>query len=107
MDVLTHPEVRDLPILETLPALEAALDDPGAAVLVAEPGAGKTTVVPLVLLDADWLGGGKAIVLEPRRLAARAAADRMGRLLGEDGAGGTVGYRIRGDTRVSGRTFRM
>jgi ATP-dependent helicase HrpB len=104
MDVLAHPEVRDLPILETLPALEAALADPGAAVLVAEPGAGKTTVVPLTLLDADWLGDGKVVVLEPRRLATRAAADRMGRLLGEDGAGGTVGYRIRGDTRVSGRT---
>lgn len=104
MDVLTRPEVRNLPVLETLDALGAALDRPGAAVLVAEPGAGKTTVVPLVLLDADWLGDGKIVVLEPRRLATRAAADRMGRLLGEDGAGGTVGYRIRGDTRVSGRT---
>ncbi len=104
MAVLTHPEVRNLPILETLPELEAALADPGAAVLVAEPGAGKTTVVPLVLLEAGWLGAGKIIVLEPRRLATRAAADRMGRLLGEDGAGGTVGYRVRGDTRVSGRT---
>ncbi|MFO7894039.1 MAG: ATP-dependent helicase HrpB [Longimicrobiales bacterium] len=103
-DVLTHPEVRDLPVLETLPSLGRALADPGAAVLVAPPGAGKTTVVPLVLLDADWLAGGNVIVLEPRRLATRAAADRMGRLLGEDGAGGTVGYRVRGDTRVSSRT---
>ncbi|MGK7312416.1 MAG: ATP-dependent helicase HrpB [Candidatus Longimicrobiales bacterium M2_2A_002] len=104
MDVLNHPEVRTLPVLETLPELGRSLAGPGAAVLVAEPGAGKTTVVPLVLLDADWLGGGKIIVLEPRRLATRAAADRMSRLLGEDGAGGTVGYRVRGDTRVGSGT---
>ena len=104
MDVLNHPEVRTLPVLETIPELEGSMAEPGAAVLVAEPGAGKTTVIPLVLLAADWVGEGTIIVLEPRRLATRAAADRMAELLGEDGAGGTVGYRIRGDTRVSRET---
>ena len=102
--VATHPEVRGLPVLETLPELQQALSGPGAAVLVAPPGAGKTTVVPLELLRADWVGEGRIIVLEPRRLATRAAADRMSRLLGEEGAGETVGYRIRGDTRRSRRT---
>ena len=102
--VTAHPEVRGLPVLETLPELRQALAEPGAAVLVAPPGAGKTTVVPLELLGADWVDGERIIVLEPRRLATRAAADRMSRLLGEEGAGETVGYRIRGDTRRSRRT---
>jgi ATP-dependent helicase HrpB len=87
-----------------LPDLQRALEDPGAAVLVAPPGAGKTTLAPLALLDAPWLEGRTILVLEPRRLATRAAARRMAELLGEDDAGGTVGYRIRRDTRVSGRT---
>ena len=73
-------------------------------VVVAPPGAGKTTVIPLALLDAPWLEGRKILMLEPRRLAARAAAHRMASLLGEDDAGGTVGYRVRLDTRVSERT---
>ncbi len=94
----------DLPVVEALPALRRALDDEGSAVLVAPPGAGKTTLVPLALLGAAWLEGRKILVLEPRRLATRAAAARMAHLLGEDDAGGTVGYRIRMDTRVSGRT---
>jgi ATP-dependent helicase HrpB len=102
--ILTHPEVRDLPVLEAVGAIEKALAADGVAVLVAPPGAGKTTVVPPVLAESGWLGEGKVVMLEPRRLAARAAAERMGRLLGEDGAGGTVGYRVRGDTRVSRRT---
>ena len=71
--------------------------------LVAPPGAGKTTGAPLALLDEPWVGGGKIILLEPRRLAARAAAARMSSTLGEP-VGGTVGYRVRLDTRVSAST---
>lgn len=73
------------------------------AVLQAPPGAGKTTVVPLALLDASWLGGQRIVMLEPRRVAARAAAHRMAALRGEP-VGETVGYRTRTDTRVSART---
>ncbi len=93
----------DLPVLDALPRLRDALAKGPAAVLVAPPGAGKTTVVPLALLDAGWLGSGRIVVLEPRRLAARAAARRMASLLGE-AVGETVGYRIRRDTRVGPRT---
>ena len=91
--------LRDLPIAEALPALQAALAEKGAAVLEAPPGAGKTTLVPLALLDAAWLGGRKILMLEPRRLAARAAARRMAALLGES-AGETVGFRTRLETRI-------
>ncbi|MEJ2501983.1 MAG: ATP-dependent helicase HrpB [Gemmatimonadota bacterium] len=101
--LLSHSEVRPLPVLQALDGVRTALDVDGSAVLVAPPGAGKTTVVPLVLLEEPWAEG-RIVVLEPRRLAARAAADRMARLLGEDGPGGTVGYRVRGDTRVGRRT---
>lgn len=73
------------------------------AVLQAPPGAGKTTKVPLALLQAPWLAGRRIIVLEPRRLAARAAARRMAAMLGEE-VGGTVGYRVRLDTRVGPAT---
>jgi len=72
-------------------------------VLQAPPGAGKTTGVPLALLDEPWLTGRKIIMLEPRRLATRAAARRMSQLLGQ-GVGGTVGFRVRGETRVSRAT---
>ncbi|MDB5450119.1 MAG: helicase [Phenylobacterium sp.] len=92
-----------LPIHEALPGLRAALSAGSAAVLVAPPGAGKTTVVPLELLGEPWRGGGKIIVLEPRRLAARAAAERMARTLGEP-VGQTVGYRVRMQSRVSAAT---
>ncbi|MES2522703.1 MAG: ATP-dependent helicase HrpB [Gemmatimonadota bacterium] len=92
-----------LPIDEALPALLGALDTHSGVVLEAPPGAGKTTRVPLALLDAGWLGGGRIVMLEPRRLAARAAASYMARLRGES-VGETIGYRIRGDTRVSPRT---
>jgi len=95
--------VDRLPIDDVLPELRTALRRGTAAVLQAPPGAGKTTRVPLALLDEPWLAGGRIIVLEPRRLAARAAARHMARLLGER-EGGTVGYRIRLDTRVSERT---
>ncbi|MGZ5985253.1 MAG: ATP-dependent helicase HrpB [Caulobacteraceae bacterium] len=93
----------DLPIHDVLEPLKAALAAGPCAVLAAPPGAGKTTVVPLALMDEAWAAGGKNIVLEPRRLAARAAADRMARTLGER-AGETVGYRVRMQSRVSART---
>ncbi len=92
-----------LPIHEALPALKAALSAGSSAVLVAPPGAGKTTVVPLELLAEPWVGAGKIIVLEPRRLAARAAAERMAVTLGER-VGDTVGFRVRMQSRVSART---
>ncbi|MCY0149121.1 ATP-dependent helicase HrpB [Hoeflea sp. G2-23] len=92
----------ELPVSDALPALCAALEAAPNAVLAAPPGAGKTTLVPLVLLDQPWLGG-KIILVEPRRLAARAAARRMASMLGEE-VGATVGYRMRLDTRVSAQT---
>lgn len=92
-----------LPVDEILPHLRQVLAAHGAAVLHAPPGAGKTTRVPLALIDAPWLAGRSILILEPRRLAARAAAHRMSRLLGEE-VGETVGYRIRFDARVSTRT---
>jgi ATP-dependent helicase HrpB len=92
-----------LPVEDILPALGAALEARSSAVLVAPPGAGKTTLVPLRLLGASWLGRGKIIMLEPRRLAARAAAQRMAQTLGEK-VGETVGYRVRLQSKVSART---
>jgi ATP-dependent helicase HrpB len=92
-----------LPIHEALPALKSALAGREAAVLVAPPGAGKTTVVPLALLDEAWVEGGKIVMLEPRRLAARAAASRMAQSLGES-VGETVGFRVRLQSKVSART---
>ena len=97
------PEEVDLPVTDVLENISAALGAEGRAVLSAPPGAGKTTLVPLYLLDAGLAGGGKIILLEPRRLAARAAAFRMAALRGEE-PGATVGYRMRLDTRVSART---
>jgi ATP-dependent helicase HrpB len=92
-----------LPIDEALPALTQALRAREAAVLVAPPGAGKTTRVPLVLMDEPWAAGKKIIVLEPRRLAARAAAERMAKTLDEK-VGDTVGLRVRFGSKVSKRT---
>lgn len=92
-----------LPVREALPQLDHALQAGGSAVLVAPPGAGKTTLVPLHLLQADWRKDGRIIVLEPRRLAARAAATQMARLLGEE-VGKTVGYRMRLDSRYNAQT---
>jgi ATP-dependent helicase HrpB len=92
-----------LPIHESLDEVRAALRANGAAVIHAPPGAGKTTIVPPALLGADWLGGGRIVMLEPRRLAARASAQRMAFLRGEV-VGRTIGYRTRLDTRVSTAT---
>ena len=92
-----------LPIDDILPELDAALDAAPNLVLVAPPGAGKTTRVPLALLDAPWRGGGKLILLEPRRLAARAAAQRLAATLKEN-VGETVGLRMRLETKVSAKT---
>ncbi len=96
-----HP--ADFPIAPLLSAIRDSLAAHPRLVLEAPPGAGKTTQVPLALLEAPWLAGRKIVVLEPRRVAARAAAGFMARQLGED-IGGTVGYRIRFDNRVSSRT---
>lgn len=97
--------VADLPVVDVLTPLGDALDHRLAAVLVAPPGAGKTTVVPLWLLDRAWLGEQRIVVLEPRRLATRAAAQRMASLLGEP-LGQTVGYQTR-DDRVIGTGTRI
>jgi ATP-dependent helicase HrpB len=93
----------DLPIEPLIPEILGALAAAPNLVLEAPPGAGKTTRVPLALLDADWAKGGKIIVLEPRRLAARGAAARMAAMLGEE-VGETVGYRVRLDRKVSTKT---
>jgi len=92
-----------LPIEEALPRLRAALAEHACAVLQAPPGAGKTTMVPLALLDEPWLKGKSIVMLEPRRLAARAAAGRMSQLRGEN-VGEMVGYRIRFESKVSKAT---
>src|SRR5215831_17239111 len=92
-----------LPIDSVLPVLTAALARANAAVLVAPPGAGKTTRVPLVLAREPWAQDQKIIVLEPRRLAARAAAERMAQTLGEE-VGATVGLRVRFGSKVSRAT---
>ena len=93
----------EYPVDAVIPQLSAALAAGPAALLVAEPGAGKTTRVPLKLIDAAWLKGQKIVMLEPRRLAARNAAHRMADTLGEE-IGSTVGYAVRLDRKVSART---
>ena len=92
-----------LPIEEAIPTLRERLAAGRSALLTAQPGAGKTTRVPLALLDEPWLIGQKLIMLEPRRLAARAAAAYMAASLGES-VGRTVGYRIRHESKVSAAT---
>jgi ATP-dependent helicase HrpB len=95
----------DLPVVEALDAVRAALTDRGRAVLVAPPGAGKTTVVPLALLDESWLEGLRIVMLEPRRLATRAAARRMASTT-RTAVGELVGYQTR-DERHIGRDTRI
>ncbi len=95
--------MESFPIASLLPEIRASLAMHPRLVLEAPPGAGKTTRVPLALLDAPWLAGRRIVMLEPRRVAARAAAAFMARQLGEE-VGGTVGYRIRFENKVSART---
>ena len=97
------PLLRDLPIFVVLDSLTESLATRMNAVVQAPPGAGKTTAIPLALLDQPWLAGQRLIMIEPRRLAARAAAARMAALLGEK-VGATCGYRVRLDTKVSAAT---
>ena len=103
--VYQPPTVTDLklPIIDAIPALQATLAAGRNAIVVAPPGAGKTTHVPLALLDTPWRGDGRILMLEPRRLATRAAATRMAFLLGEP-VGRTIGYRTRLDGAGSAET---
>jgi ATP-dependent helicase HrpB len=99
---LTDPTLR-LPVADVVDALHAALAQERRAVLQAPPGAGKTTLVPLAMLDAPWRDDGRIVMLEPRRVAARAAAHRMAELRGET-VGHTVGFRTRTESRTSRET---
>ncbi|HEY4377837.1 MAG TPA: ATP-dependent helicase HrpB, partial [Acidimicrobiales bacterium] len=102
---MTSSPDSGLPVEAIVPDLRRALAATGTAVLQAEPGAGKSTIVPIRLVDDEWLGGARIVMLEPRRLATRATATRMAHLLGED-VGQTVGYRTRDEARV-GRATRV
>src|SRR5450755_257519 len=102
---MRHPPLPELPINEALPALTDALSAHTRVLLQAPPGAGKSTVIPLALLENPWLQHKKILMLEPRRIAARTVAARMAQLLGE-AVGRTVGYRTRLDTCV-GRDTRI
>ena len=95
--------MSDLPIEAILPRLASALAGHANVILAAEPGAGKTTRVPLALLGAPWLTQRKIVMLEPRRLAARAVATRMAQMLGES-VGQTVGFRTRLESRTGKNT---
>ncbi len=95
--------VGDLPVRELLPRLGRTLEHHATVILTGAPGSGKTTLVPPALADQPWLGGDRIILLEPRRLAARAAAAFMARQRGEE-VGQSVGYRVRFDHRVSPAT---
>ena len=96
-------DLPQLPVLEIVEELKAQLTLGNQAILQAPPGAGKSTLLPLALLNEPWLLNQKIIVLEPRRLAARAVAARMASLLGEP-VGKTIGYRVRFETKVSSAT---
>ncbi len=100
---MSLPNLPELPINDIMPELLTSLAKSPSAVLSAEPGSGKTTITPLLLLDQPWMADLKIIILEPRRLAARAAAARMSELVG-DTVGGTIGYRVRFDSKVSRAT---
>ena len=93
----------NLPICDVLNELQNSLAQNTTVILSAPPGAGKSTLVPLALLEEAWLNNQKIIMLEPRRLAAKTVATRMAELLGEQ-VGETVGYRIRFESRVSSKT---
>src|SRR5580704_1156187 len=98
--LVSPPPLPDLPINEALPALAQALETRRSVLLEAPPGAGKSTIVPLFLRASPWLAGQKILMLEPRRIAARAVAGRMAYLIGEP-VGQSVGFRTRLETRVS------
>jgi ATP-dependent helicase HrpB len=100
---VSPPPLPDLPINEALPALAQALTNRRRVLVEAPPGAGKSTIVPLFLRSSPWLDGQKILMLEPRRIAARAVAGRMSHLLGES-VGQTVGFRTRLETRVGRET---
>jgi ATP-dependent helicase HrpB len=101
--VALPPAARDLPVVDVLPQLGAALEQHGSALLVAPPGAGKTTIAPLWLIEQPWLDG-RIVMLEPRRLATRAAAQRMAALLGTD-VGEMVGYQTRDERHIGRNTL--
>ena len=94
---------KSFPAEEVIPDIAASLAANRDVVLRAPPGSGKTTCVPPALLDAPWLEGKKILMLEPRRLAARGAASYIASKLGEE-VGGTVGYAVRLERKVSSRT---
>lgn len=98
-----NPSAIDLPICDIIPQVRRDLADSPTVILSSPPGAGKSTVIPLALLNEPWLKGRKIVMLEPRRLAASSIAHRMAALLGET-AGGTVGYRVRFENQTSSRT---
>jgi len=93
----------DLPVSEIIPELRQSLSEKNTLVLTAPPGAGKSTVLPLALLHEPWLNGKKILMLEPRRIAARAVASRMAEILNQE-VGQTIGYRIRFENRISAQT---
>jgi len=99
----TYLQHIDLPIRDVISTITEKLESNNRLIVHAPPGAGKSTVVPLALLDAAWLEGKKIIMLEPRRLAAKSIAIRMADLMGEK-VGQTVGYRIRFESRISALT---
>jgi ATP-dependent helicase HrpB len=101
--VATVGDLPDLPVVEALDALRRALADHRRAVVVAPPGAGKTTVVPLALLDEAWLGDQRIVMLEPRRLATRAAARRMAATT-QTAVGDLIGYQTRDERHIGGAT---
>jgi ATP-dependent helicase HrpB len=96
-------EIPDLPVVEAIPDVRQALAERRCAVLVAPPGAGKTTVVPLALLDEPWLDARRIVMLEPRRLATRAAARRMAETTRTE-VGGLVGYQTRDERHIGAAT---
>ena len=98
-----QPALPDLPVVEAIPAVRAALAEQHRAVLVAPPGAGKTTVIPLALLDEEWLDGRRIVMLEPRRLATRAAAHRMADTT-RTRVGALVGYQTRDERHIGAAT---
>lgn len=101
--MIFHPSQTGLPVAEIIPEIKQHLAQQNTLIVNAPPGAGKSTVVPLALLDEPWLEGKKILMLEPRRLAAKTIASRMASLWGDE-TGQTVGYRIRFENRVSNHT---